>query len=171
MLSTKVILRRHLGYINVEKRYIYMCMVHDKQYNRLENMNKHIRRHKGPSWGIWGIYGLPKIHKKDIPLRPTVSSRGSVTYRVDKELARILKPLTARTICHVSNTKDVCRWDKEQQTRRWGMHHFLSCIFFVYIHTSDICNWHNKEQAGIGYRTPQPTCQQTSSQSCWDSVC
>ena len=26
------------------------------------------------------FYGLPKIHKKDIPLRPIVSNRGTVTY-------------------------------------------------------------------------------------------
>ena len=32
------------------------------------------------------FYGLPKIHKGDIPLRPTVSSRGSISYEVAKEL-------------------------------------------------------------------------------------
>ena len=39
------------------------------------------------------FYGLPKIHKKNIPLRPIVSSIGSVSYGVAKELARIIKPL------------------------------------------------------------------------------
>ena len=39
------------------------------------------------------FYGLPKIHKSGIPLRPIVSSRGSISYEVAKELARILKPL------------------------------------------------------------------------------
>ena len=39
------------------------------------------------------FYGLPKIHKDGIPLRPIVSSRGSISYEVAKELARILKPL------------------------------------------------------------------------------
>ena len=38
------------------------------------------------------LYGLPKIHKKNTPLRPIVSCQGSVTYGVEKELARILKP-------------------------------------------------------------------------------
>ena len=37
------------------------------------------------------FYGLPKIHKPDTPLRPIVSSCGSVTYDVAKELAKILK--------------------------------------------------------------------------------
>ena len=41
------------------------------------------------------IYGLPKIHKPDTPLRPIVSSCGSVTYGMAKELAKILKPYYA----------------------------------------------------------------------------
>ena len=52
------------------------------------------------------LYGLPKIHKKNIPLSPIVSSRGSVTYGVAKELARILKPLTGNTIHHVNNSME-----------------------------------------------------------------
>ena len=43
------------------------------------------------------FYGLPKIHKPDTPLRPTVSSCGSVTYGVAKELAKILKPLVGKS--------------------------------------------------------------------------
>ena len=39
------------------------------------------------------FYGIPKIHKRDVPLRPIVSSRGSTNYEVAKELARILRPL------------------------------------------------------------------------------
>ena len=39
------------------------------------------------------FYSLPKIHKRGIPLRPVVSSRGSISYEVAKVLARILKPL------------------------------------------------------------------------------
>ena len=37
------------------------------------------------------FYGLPKIHKTGTPLRPIVSSRGSVTYGVAKVIAKILK--------------------------------------------------------------------------------
>ena len=43
------------------------------------------------------FYGLPKIHKPDTPLRPIVSSCGSVTYGVAKELAKILKPLVGKS--------------------------------------------------------------------------
>ena len=52
------------------------------------------------------LYGLPKIHKKDIPLRPIVSSQGSVSYRVAKELARILKPLSGNNNHQVLNSNE-----------------------------------------------------------------
>ena len=52
------------------------------------------------------LYGLPKIHKKDIPLRPIVSSQGSVSCGVPKELARILKPLTGNNNHQVLNSKE-----------------------------------------------------------------
>ena len=49
-------------------------------------------------------YGLPKVHKEDTPLRPIVSSIGSVTYETAKELSRILKPLVGRSPHHVNVT-------------------------------------------------------------------
>ena len=52
------------------------------------------------------FYGLPKIHKKNTPLRPIVSSIGSVTYGVAKEIARIIKPLVGSTEHHVNNSKE-----------------------------------------------------------------
>ena len=39
------------------------------------------------------FYGLPKVHKPGIPLRPIVSSTGTATCNTAKELSRILKPL------------------------------------------------------------------------------
>ena len=51
-------------------------------------------------------YGLPKIHKPGVPLRPIISSRGSATYETAKELANIIKPLLGRSPHHVMNNKD-----------------------------------------------------------------
>ena len=39
------------------------------------------------------FYGLPKIHKENIPLRPIVSLPGSPTYLLSKYLAMVLHPL------------------------------------------------------------------------------
>ena len=52
------------------------------------------------------FYGLPKIHKLDTPLRPIVSSCGSVTYGVAKELTKILKPLVGKSPHHINSTHD-----------------------------------------------------------------
>ena len=52
------------------------------------------------------FYGLPKIHKPDTPLRPIVSSCGSVTYGVATELAKILKPLAGKSPHHITSTQD-----------------------------------------------------------------
>ena len=52
------------------------------------------------------FYGLPKIHKVGMPLRPIVSSTGTVTYETSKDLARILKPLVGKSPHHVQNNQD-----------------------------------------------------------------
>ena len=52
------------------------------------------------------FYSLPKIHKPDTPLRPIVSSCGSVTYGVAKELTKILKPLVGKSPHHINSTHD-----------------------------------------------------------------
>jgi len=39
------------------------------------------------------LYGLPKIHKEGIPMRPVLSMIGSAQYQVAKILERLLKPL------------------------------------------------------------------------------
>ena len=59
------------------------------------------------------FYGLPKIHKPDTPLRPVVSSCGSVTYGVAKELAKILKPLVGKSPHHINSTHDFVEWVKQ----------------------------------------------------------
>ena len=46
------------------------------------------------------------MHKQGIPLRPIISSRGSVSYETAKELAKILKTLIGKSPYHVHNNKD-----------------------------------------------------------------
>ena len=63
-------------------------------------------------------YGLPKIHKTGVPLRPLISSRGSATYETAKELAKILKPLVGRSPHHAQKTRTsltVSRTSKSNQ--------------------------------------------------------
>ena len=53
------------------------------------------------------FYGLPKIHKTGTPLRPIVSSWGSITYGVAKELSHIIKPLVGQSPHHLKNTQHI----------------------------------------------------------------
>ena len=50
------------------------------------------------------FYGLPKIHKTGTPLRPIVSSMGSITYFVAKHLSEILSPLVGKSNHHIKNS-------------------------------------------------------------------
>ena len=52
------------------------------------------------------FYGLPKIHKPSCPLRPIVSSIGSITYNVAKLVAGIISPLVGQSPHHIKNSTD-----------------------------------------------------------------
>ena len=80
------------------------------------------------------FYGLPKIHKDGIPLRPIVSSRGSITYEVAKELARILKPLVGSSPHHIKNTGDFI-----QQINKSNSRQMRSSLLMMYQHCLPQC--------------------------------
>ena len=77
------------------------------------------------------FYGLAKIHKRDIPLRPIVSSRGSINYEVAKELARILRPLvgnphtTLRTLVTLYSKSEGSDYNQENVLLHMRSLHFL----------------------------------------------
>jgi hypothetical protein len=50
------------------------------------------------------IYGLPKVHKENMPLRPIVNTIGSPTYKLAKFLANKLKILVGKTQSFVKNS-------------------------------------------------------------------
>ena len=52
------------------------------------------------------LYGLPKIHKPEIPLRPIVSFLNSPTYELSKHLVSILLPLVGKSTSHVKNSAE-----------------------------------------------------------------
>ena len=64
------------------------------------------------------FYGLPKIHKKNIPLRSIVSSIGSVAYGLAKVLADIIKPLMGCSEHHVQNSQKFAEEIKEMKLQK-----------------------------------------------------
>ena len=100
-----------------------------KQKNKLINILKNIKTEGGlneesyrrlypTGAGSPKFYGLPKIHKPGIPLRPIISSIGTVTYNTAKELVKILKPLVGLSKHHVHNTRDFVEQLKEIRLKK-----------------------------------------------------
>ena len=100
-----------------------------KQKNKLINILRNIKAEEGLKEEVYRrfyptgagspkFYGLPKIHKFGIPLRPIISSIGTVTYNTAKELARILKPLMGLSNHHVHNTMDFVDQIKEVKLKK-----------------------------------------------------
>ena len=50
------------------------------------------------------MYGLPKVHKVGIPLKPIVSAIGSPTYQLAKELCCILSPIAGKSNSYIHNS-------------------------------------------------------------------
>ena len=55
------------------------------------------------------FYGLPKIHKPDVPVRPIVSYVGHALYNTSKHLSRILSPFAASFSSFVQNSAHLCK--------------------------------------------------------------
>ena len=52
------------------------------------------------------FYGLPKVHKKETPLRHTVSSIGSITYPAAKFLSSVLNPIKGKAPHSIKISED-----------------------------------------------------------------
>ncbi|CAF4074285.1 unnamed protein product [Adineta steineri] len=61
------------------------------------------------------LYGLPKVHKKNTPLRPIVSCIQSYNYRLGKFLAGIIKPIRNSTYS-LKNTDSFIKFLKENSS-------------------------------------------------------
>ena len=51
------------------------------------------------------IYGLPKIHKPEVPFRPTVSCIESPSYQLSRYIASLISPLAGKTDSHVKKSR------------------------------------------------------------------
>ena len=98
----------------------YMALTTDptnKCKNKLINLLKTIKAEGGidnniykrlyPTGAVPPKYDVcQKYIRWDTPLRPIISTRGSVTYETATELAKIIKPLIGKSPHHVHNNKD-----------------------------------------------------------------
>ena len=76
-----------------------------KKAIKLSLLDDHTKKWLTPSFPIIPrIYGLPKIHKHGVPLRPIVNTTGSPTYDLEKYLVGILKPLVGNTSSFIKDS-------------------------------------------------------------------
>lgn len=61
------------------------------------------------------IYGLLKIYKQGVPLRPIVNTIGSPTYELAKYVAKILKPLVGNTDSFIKDSNDFVKLIKNER--------------------------------------------------------
>lgn len=76
----------------------------DRLYERLRSSNG-----KTPL-----LYGLPKVHKPEVPLRPIASFVHSPTYQLSKHLSQLLSPLVGKSPSAVRNSKGFANFIAEQ---------------------------------------------------------
>ena len=72
------------------------------------------------------FYGLPKIHKTGNPLRPIVSSKGSVTYGVSKVLSKVLTLLVGKSPTYKVQVTLLLRPKGLLYNRESACHHMMS---------------------------------------------
>ena len=63
------------------------------------------------------LYGLPKVHKQDVPLRPIVSFVSSPTYQLSKFLTSLLSPIVGLSDHHVRNSQHFVQCVNTQKLR------------------------------------------------------
>ena len=51
------------------------------------------------------IYGLPKIYKPEVSLRPVLSCIGSPSYQLSRHIASLISPLAGKTDSYVRNSR------------------------------------------------------------------
>ncbi|XP_046400913.1 uncharacterized protein LOC124167151 [Ischnura elegans] len=52
------------------------------------------------------FYGLPKVHKNGIPLRPIVSAINAPTYNLARYLSSVLSPIVGHCVHHIKNSAE-----------------------------------------------------------------
>ena len=68
------------------------------------------------------FYGLPKIHKPALPIRPIVSYTNSPLYQLSRYIADILRPYTKLTNSHQSQQKKSHQNISRQTNRSHSIH-------------------------------------------------
>ena len=79
------------------------------------NIDDKLKKHLTPQEITPRIYGLPKIHKDGVPLRPIVNTIGSPTYELAKYVAKILGPLVGNCDSFIKDSSAFVKLIQEEK--------------------------------------------------------
>ena len=103
----------------LEDRKFYKVLKKDPTPSTEKDMNAtllKLKKEGTPHSDAYGhiplLYGLPKIHKPGIPLRPIVSFVSSLTYALSRYLARVLSPLVGNSSSFVASSSEFVTFSK-----------------------------------------------------------
>lgn len=82
------------------------------------NLNEKLKKRLNPYETIPRIYGLPKIHKEGVPLRPIVDTIGSPTYEHAKYVAKIVRPLVRNIDSFIKDSHDFVNLIKNEMVEQ-----------------------------------------------------
>ena len=80
------------------------------------------------------LYGLPKIHKPNLLLRPTVASTKSPTSALSKWLVALCKPLRSTQISYIKNSSELVK--KKLKEVEFSSNSIISSFDIVSMYTS-----------------------------------
>ena len=104
------------------------------------------------------IYGLPKIHKPAVPIRPIVSCIGSPSYELSKHIVSIISPLAGKTESHVLNSRHFAETMREIRLERneIPVSFDVSSLFtnVPIVEAVDVILLRLRENEGLDERTP-----------------
>ena len=84
--------------------YLYITAIHDLLNRNIIDQSLYYKL-KPTDSPAPRFYGLPKIHKQGIPIRPIVSYTGTPLYKISKHIANILTTYVSREGRHSENSK------------------------------------------------------------------
>ena len=91
------------------------------------------------------FYGLPKIHKPGIPLRPIISSTGTVTYNTAR-VGQNFETFSGDVQWSCPKHQGLCRTHKRCKAKTGRMQHLLWCNSTVYICEHSTCIKHHSTE-------------------------
>lgn len=127
----------------------YAGELHETLQNKLKSLLKMNRIDKSLHYKlnisnpkIPEFYGLPKIHKDGVPIRPICDYRGSSTYFLGFELNKILKPITLNSPYTLKNSYDFAQAIKDYQIPvGYSMASFDVVSLFTKVPMADTINY------------------------------